>query len=286
MKWINIAFLETVAIRQLNVCRSFFESENFQCYDSNIAFVLFGIQARPWEWINISKCFTSWNPFPSISISLFSCQCFSQKYSSAIFSSAWLCQHYWLCPSSVRPCRNYLFWTYCTDFFQILVVASLEPYTETFFFWIFEKKNSGGIFYEYFSFSLTWDPMRAKISKRSPYKSQPKVFKLLLNFLPNSPHKITLGLLKIEMLKIFVLFSLTWDPIGAKISKWYSSYKLQPKLLKLLLIFPPIGPRKTSFGIFKILNFGFLAFFLRKFQIHHCSPWRNWNLNYLENEWL
>ncbi len=32
-------------------------------------------------------------------------------------------------------------------------------------FWIFEKKNVFFIFYEYFSFSLTWDPMGAKISK-------------------------------------------------------------------------------------------------------------------------
>ncbi len=33
--------------------------------------------------------------------------------------------------------------------------------------------------------------MGAKISKRYSYKSQPKVFKLFLNFLPNGPHKTT-----------------------------------------------------------------------------------------------
>ncbi len=63
------------------------------------------------------------------------------------------------------------------------------------------------IFYEYFSFSLTWDPMGAKISKRySSYKSQPKAFKLFLNFLPNGPHKTTFGIfeiLKIEILMVF-----------------------------------------------------------------------------------
>ncbi len=46
------------------------------------------------------------------------------------------------------------------------------------------------IFYEYLSFSLTWDPIAygSEISKRySSYKSQPKAFKLFLNFLPNGP---------------------------------------------------------------------------------------------------
>ncbi len=34
--------------------------------------------------------------------------------------------------------------------------------------------------------------MGVKISKRySSYKSQPKVFKLFLNFLPNGPHETT-----------------------------------------------------------------------------------------------
>ncbi len=48
------------------------------------------------------------------------------------------------------------------------------------------------IFYEYFSFSLTWDPMGKKISKRYfSYKSQPNVLKLFLNFPPNGPHKST-----------------------------------------------------------------------------------------------
>ena len=40
---------------------------------------------------------------------------------------------------------------------------------------------------------------------------------LFLNFLPNSPHKSAFGIfeiLKIEILMIFFLFSLTWDPWG------------------------------------------------------------------------
>ncbi len=58
-----------------------------------------------------------------------------------------------------------------------------------FFFFIFEKKKSFGCFYKYFP--LTWDPKGAKFSKRyiPSYKSQPKVFTLFPNFLPNGPHE-------------------------------------------------------------------------------------------------
>ena len=63
-----------------------------------------------------------------------------------------------ICPSSVRPsvCGIDYLWSYCMDFFQILVVASPGPYARTFF--EFLKKKIFLIFYEYFSFSLTWDP--------------------------------------------------------------------------------------------------------------------------------
>ena len=117
-----------------------------------------------------------------------------------------------------------------------------------FFFCMFEN------FYEYFSFSLTLDPMRAKLSKRySSYKSQPKAFKLFLNFLPNGPHKTSgiFEILKIEILTIFSFF-LDMGPYGSKISKRYS-YKSQPKVFKLLLIFFfQYDPHKTALGIFKI----------------------------------
>ncbi len=76
--------------------------------------------------------------------------------------------------------------------------------------------------------------MGANISKRySSYKSQPKMFKLFLNLLHNGPYKIAFGsfeMLKIEFIEID-LFSLTWDPMGVKISKRYS-YKSQLKLFK------------------------------------------------------
>ncbi len=59
-----------------------------------------------------------------------------------------------------RPsvCSIDYLWSYCMDFFQILAVASPRPYAQTFCL-------SFGFFYEYFSFSFTWDSMEAKISK-------------------------------------------------------------------------------------------------------------------------
>ncbi len=62
--------------------------------------------------------------------------------------------------------------------------------------------------------------------------------------------------------------------MGAKISKCYS-YESQPKVLKLVLNFPPNGPHRIMFGIFDILSFKFLIIFFRKFQIHDCNLWRN-----------
>ncbi len=92
------------------------------------------------------------------------------------------------------------------DFFQILVVASPVPYP-----WIFlEILKKGGIFYEYFLFSLTSDPMGARISKRySSYTSQSRVFKLFLNFFPMVLTKLRMGFLKffkIEILTNFIHF--------------------------------------------------------------------------------
>ena len=86
---------------------------------------------------------------------------------------------------------------------------------------------------------------------------QPNVFKLLLNFLPNGPHTTTFGIfeiMKIEILTLFFLLSLTRDPMGEKISKLYSSYKLQPNVFKLEisnLNFPANGPHKSTFGNFE-----------------------------------
>ncbi len=58
--------------------------------------------------------------------------------------------------------------------------------------------------------------------------SQLKAFQPFLNFLPNAPHKtavVIFEILKLKILMIFFSFSLAWDPMGAKISKRYSSLK-------------------------------------------------------------
>ncbi len=116
------------------------------------------------------------------------------------------------------------------------------------------------IFYEYFLFSLKWDPMEATISKNySSYKLHPKAFKLFLNFLPNGSHKTAFGIFENWNFNDFFLFSLTWDPVGVK----NSSYKSQPKAFKLFLNFLPNGPHKTVFGIFEILKIEILMNFFR-----------------------
>ncbi len=55
--------------------------------------------------------------------------------------------------SSVCGIDYMYLWSYCMDFFQILVVASPGPYAQTLFYlFIFFFFVS----YDYFSFSLTW----------------------------------------------------------------------------------------------------------------------------------
>ncbi len=85
-------------------------------------------------------------------------------------------------------------WAICLDVFV------------QFFFFIFKN-----FFFDFFTniFSLTWDPMGVEISKRYyPYKSQPKVSKLFLNFLTNGPHKSMFGIFENWNFNEFYSFSL------------------------------------------------------------------------------
>ena len=63
----------------------------------------------------------------------------------------------------------------------------------------------------------------------------------------------------------FYSFPSTWDPMGVKISK-RNSYKSEPKVLKLVLKFPPNGPHETTFGIFEILRLWFLTIFFENLK--------------------
>ena len=129
-------------------------------------------------------------------------------------------------------------------------------------------------FYEYFSFSLTWDPIGAKSSKRYSYKSHVKLFKLSWIFSPVVLTTKRLGFLKFWKLKFKkknFSYSLTRDSMGVKMSKRFS-YKSKPKGFKLVLNFPPNGPHKTTFGIFKILSFRFLTIFFSKISNSPLQP--------------
>ncbi len=97
-------------------------------------------------------------------------------------------------------------------------------------FFHFKKKNFFLIFYEYFSFSLTWDPMGVQISKcYSSLKSLLNPIKPFLNFLLSGPYKMyCFGFLKFLIRDFsgfffhFASYGTLWEP---KTSKHYSSLK-------------------------------------------------------------
>ncbi len=117
------------------------------------------------------------------------------------------------------------------------------------------------LFANIFSFSISWDPMSAKISKRySCYKSQQKVFKLVLNFLPNSPHKNTFGIFeicwKLKFSQILIVF-VNMGPHGRENFKTLLLLQITAKSFKLLWIFPPLVLTKLRLEILKFECFWF-----------------------------
>ncbi len=128
--------------------------------------------------------------------------------------------------------------------------------------------------------------MRAKISKcYSSYKSQSKVFKLFLNFLPNGPHKTTFGMLKIENLTNFIRF-VNMGPYGSENFKTLLLLQITTQSFLTSPEFPPSGRHKTPFGIFEILSFRFLTFFFQNFKFTIVAYGEIKNLNYLGSEIL
>ena len=91
------------------------------------------------------------------------------------------------------------------------------------------------------------------------------------NDFPNGPHKNTFGIFENWNFNELYSFSLTWDPMGVKISTRYSSYKSQLKVFKLLLNFLPNGPHKITFEIFEILKIEMLMIFF--FVFHNMGPY-------------
>ncbi len=64
-------------------------------------------------------------------------------------------------------------------------------------------------------------------------------------------------------------------PFASKYFKTLLLLTIAAESFKLHLNFIPSDPHKTAFGIFEIVSFRFLTIFVRKFQIHHCTLWRN-----------
>ncbi len=81
----------------------------------------------------------------------------------------------------------------------------------------------------------------------------------------------------------FFSFLLTWEIMGAEISKYYSSLKSLLNLFKLFLIFLLSGSHKST--VLDFLNFEFMIFnkFL-KFTIILCGEIKN--LNYISTNQL
>ncbi len=125
---------------------------------------------------------------------------------------------FWLLlPLSHTPGRFFIFFfifvnmgPYRSQDFKTPLLLQIAVGSFQTFFWIFfpngPHKTTFGILVilkieiltNFCSFSLTWNPKGVKISERYfSYKSQPKAFKLLLNFYPNGPHKITFGIFEI-----------------------------------------------------------------------------------------
>ena len=152
-----------------------------------------------------------------------------------VFSSAWLChQSSWNrnLPVVRRPSvrlRHRLSpkllhgflsnfgcdfpWAICPDFF------------------IFWKKEMFLIFYDYFSFSLTWDTRGAKmlLQNATPPTIAAESFQTFFEFSSQwSSQTYVWDFCNFENWNFyeFYSFSLTWDPMGATISMCYSSYKL------------------------------------------------------------
>ena len=151
-------------------------------------------------------------------------------------------------PSSVRPCGIDYLYTYCMNFFPLVVVASPGAWATCpdvlWFFFFFEKQNKTLMFqfFTIFFASINMGPMGAKNSKRYSFKS---MFNLFFWIFFSFVTKILFGIFEMLTLRFFTFFfvSLAWDP--------------------------------------KILSFRFLTI---SFLIHHCTLWETKNLDYLENE--
>ena len=184
------------------------------------------------------------------------------------FSSAWLCQQTswnrqcqqtsWNRNLSVvrSPCRIYLR-TYWADSFQISVVASPGPYPQTFCLKNFWGKCISGFF---FSFSLTYDAMGSKTSKR--YSSLKSLLNFFWIFLSVVLTKVLfLDFWNFELLIFHYFFRVNMGPYGSSLQKATPSLISLLNFSKLFLNFLLSSPHKTTVLDFENFEFTILNFF-------------------------
>ncbi len=128
------------------------------------------------------------------------------------------------------------------------------------FFQFFLKKIV--FFYEYFSFSLTWDPMGANISKPTPLTNCGRKFSNFpeISSQWSSQNDGVFEILKIEILMIFLFFFVNMGPFGSESFKTLL-LQIPAEVFKPFLKFLPHGPHKNTFGIFEILKIEILIIF-------------------------
>ncbi len=167
-------------------------------------------------------------------------------------------------PSIVRPCRNYL-GTHWTDSFQISVLGC--PGSEPGWKWTALKKITFSDLLWIFQLSVKIRPYGNKNFKTLLL---PQIaLDLFLNFSEfssqwSSKKKYCFGFLKFWVFDFspFFSFSLTWDPMGGKTSRRYSSLKWLLNPFKLFSGFSSHwSSQKYCFWIFEVLSLWFSHFF-------------------------
>ncbi len=152
----------------------------------------------------------------------------------------------------VRPCHDYFCTPKCSDFFQILIVASPRPYARIVVLKFWNKEHIFHLYDFFFSFSLISDHLEAK--RYSPYKSQPKVFEFLLNFLQNGLRVCAFW--KFEIFPFFSVF-VNMGPNRSETFKTILLLQNAAKRFQTCHFFSCNGLHKATLRNFYIFSFRF-----------------------------
>ncbi len=138
-----------------------------------------------------------------------------------------------------------------------------------------KNKKHFPIFHVFSSFLLTCYPMGAKTSNITPPSNHFRSFKLLLNSFSVVLTRVLASRFEIlswQFVMIFFSLSLTWDPMGAKTSKGYSSLKPLLNLIPnfswiLFSVFP------TKVLLWNFWNLDFTIFYDFSSKISKSPPY-------------